>query len=271
MPVLPDIRQLYMPVQPAVKPFAGNISYREFLPDTRLQGLIYCYWELKTSQPLDAPFPYRVVTDGCIDVFFEPGAPSNSYVLGFCSQYTEFELEHEFHYIGVRFLPAMFPQLFRVHAAELSNHVEELDAVLPGIARFIADRFQPGLDTEQIRERLDRCFLEQVSQHAAVPDGRFYEALLLILQHSGALQVEKDLDTGISPRQLRRLFEFYVGDTPKTFSKVVRFQNLLRAQPSARSLKESKLFFDAGYYDQAHFIREFKSLYGLTPGQALGG
>lgn len=271
MPVIPDIRQLYMPIQPAVKPFAGDVSYREYLPDARLQSFIYCYWELKTQQQLETSFPYRVVADGCIDIFFEPGAPNESYIFGFYRQYTELALGHCFHYIGVRFLPAMFPQLFRVKAAELSDHVEPLDAVLPAIARFIADRVQPGSDTKQIKAQLDLCFIDHLSRQSLTPDNRFYEAMQLILQHSGSLQVEKDLDTGISPRQLRRLFEFYVGDTAKTFSKVVRFQNLLRGKPSAQSLRESKLFFDAGYYDQAHFIREFKSLYGLTPGQALGG
>ncbi|MFD2539818.1 hypothetical protein [Sphingobacterium chuzhouense] len=61
------------------------------------------------------------------------------------------------------------------------------------------------------------------------------------------LDIEKDLNTGISQRQLRRIFEFYVGDTAKTFSKVIRFQNILRAKPSKQSLRQNKLFFDAGY------------------------
>ena len=82
------------------------------------------------------------------------------------------------------------------------------------------------------------------------------------------LEVEK-LDMGISARQLRRIFEFYIGDTAKTFSKVVRFQNLLRAKPSTQSLQHDKLFFDLGYYDQSHFIKEFKNCFGTTPGKAF--
>jgi transcriptional regulator GlxA family with amidase domain len=82
--------------------------------------------------------------------------------------------------------------------------------------------------------------------------------------------VEKELDTGLSARQLRRLFDFYIGDTAKTFAKVVRFQNILNAKPSTQSLRQNKLFFDAGYYDQAHFIKEFKNFYGVTPSKAFG-
>ncbi|MEL6924825.1 MAG: helix-turn-helix domain-containing protein, partial [Bacteroidota bacterium] len=79
----------------------------------------------------------------------------------------------------------------------------------------------------------------------------------------------QELNTGISPRQLRRLFKFYIGDTPKTFCKVVRFQHILKAKHSRQSLRHNKLFYDLGYYDQAHFIKDFKHLYGLTPGDAL--
>ena len=95
-------------------------------------------------------------------------------------------------------------------------------------------------------------------------------AIGIILQNFGVLNIETDLDTGISPRQLRRPFEFYIGDTAKTFAKVVRFQNILRAKPSSQSLRQNKLFFDAGYYDQAHFIKEFKHLYGVSPNKAFG-
>ena len=96
-----------------------------------------------------------------------------------------------------------------------------------------------------------------------------YQAINLILKNFGVVDVEKDLNTGISSRQLRRLFTFYIGDTAKTFSKVVRFQNILRAKPSLQSLKQNKLFFDTGYYDQAHFIKDFKNFYGVTPNRAF--
>ena len=89
------------------------------------------------------------------------------------------------------------------------------------------------------------------------------------MKNYGVLNIEKDLNTGISPRQLRRLFKYYIGDSAKTFAKVVRFQNILRAKPSKQSLQQNKLFYE-GYYDQAHFIKEFKNFYGVTPGVVYG-
>ncbi len=265
-----NIQQLYRPVQPTVKQSADQVIYTEFLPDLRLQGLIYCYWQLKTAEPLNEPFLYRVVSDGCIDVFFELSQPNDNFIMGFCKQFTEFPLENSFDYVGVRFLPTMFPQLYGINAAELSNRFEPLANVVPSLANFIAGYFHRQLSVEQIQMLFNTYFLELLPKAKFNADPRLYRAIEKILQSSGVVHIAKDIDTGISERQLRRLFAFYVGDTAKTFAQVVRFQNILRAKPSTQSLRQNKLFFDLGYYDQAHFIKEFKNFYGVTPSKAFG-
>lgn len=265
-----DIRRLYNPIQPTVKQSAENVTYFEFLPDLKLQPYIYCYWELKTNQTLNKSFNYKVVSDGCIDIFFELNKPQDNFVMGFCKKYTEFPLDNSFHYIGIRFLPTMFPQIFNLDASEISNRFENLKTILPETSLFIANNFEPQQNTRQIKALFDNYFLELIAKIKINNDNRLYESINIILEKFGVLNVEKDLKTGISPRQLRRLFQFYIGDTAKTFSKVVRFQNILKAKPSTQSLKEDKLFFNVGYYDQAHFIKEFKNFYGVTPSKAFG-
>jgi hypothetical protein len=256
-------------VQPSIRAAVEDVIYREYAPHVHLQNIIYCYWQLKTTQPLKEDFIYRVVADGCIDVYFEPGNPPENYVMGFSSKYTAFSLGNSFHYIGIRFLPTMFPQLFRTNAAALSDRYEALSAVVPTLARFIEDCLDEDLSIKEIVSMLDKWFLQLSGNVVFNADNRLYEAMDLIVKNAGMISLEHDVNTGVSPRQLRRLFEYYVGDTPKTFSKIVRFQNILRAKPSVQSLRQNKLFFDAGYYDQAHFIKEFKSLYGITPAKAF--
>lgn len=268
MRITTSIRQLYKPLQPAVRP-GGQVSYLEVLPDPRLQDFIYCYWQLKTQEPLTETFNYRVVADGCMDIFADLHDPEEHYVMGFSKQYTEFPLAPAFHYAGIRFLPTMFPQLFNINAAVLSNRVEALQDVAPATAAFLKQELHDGLDIEEIRALLDRHLLTLAANTRINRDNRLYEALELILGHSGNIPIETQLNTGISPRQLRRLFAYYIGDSAKAFSKIVRFQHLLQAKPSKQSLRQHKSFFDAGYYDQAHFIKEFSSLYGLTPGEAF--
>ena len=269
MAIVSELRELYKPIQPAVKQSGEDVTYTEFLPHLSLQAFIYCYWQLKTTKALPFEYNYRVVADGCIDIVFSLNNPEESYVMGFCNQYNEFPLVGNVNNIGIRFLPTMFPQIFRINALEVSNRLVELELLIPHISHFIANSFNENQQIEEVITRLDSCFVKLFSKATFDSDCRLYEAIDIILKKRGALEVQNSLNTGISARQLRRLFEFYVGDTAKAFSKVVRFQNILNAKPSCQSLRENKLFFDAGYYDQSHFIKEFKSLYGTTPGRAF--
>jgi AraC-like DNA-binding protein len=264
------IERLYRPVQPTVKQTGQLVSYREVSPDVRLSKAIYCYWELKTTEKLQEPFTYRVVADGCIDIFFQLDEPSENFVMGFCKKYTEFLLNNSFHYIGIRFLPTMFPALFNVDAKELSNRFEKLETVARDTSNFITHNFSAKDDFLKIKLTLDNYFISVIEHANIILDSRFQKALYVILKNFGVVNIQTDLDIGLSQRQLRRYFEYYIGDTAKTFSQVVRFQHILNAKPSTQSLRQNKIFFDHGYYDQAHFIKEFKNFYGVTPSKAFG-
>ncbi len=270
MQVFTHIRDLYKPIQPSASAAGDTVNYTEMLPCPALQPYIYCYWQLKATTPVAEPFPYRVVADGCMDIFFEPGNVSETWVMGISDAFTEFPLTGAFHYAGIRFLPGIFPQLYHIGADSLTNRTEALSNIDPQLALQLANRCAGVQSHEAMSLLLDEIFLELITGKIFRPDGRFYDALDLILRHNGTILLDKEVQTGISPRQLRRMFGQYVGDTPKAFSSIVRFQRILQAKPSSMSLRENKLFFDAGYYDQSHFIREFRRFYGLTPGQAWG-
>lgn len=266
MELLKEIRRLYKPVQPSVKNIELNVAYEEFTPNVNLQPYIFCYWQLKSTEPLLESFKYTVVSDGCIDIFFDVHRTDESFIMGFCNQYQEFELGTVFNYFGIRFLPAMFPKLFNISASKLSNRCEPLLNIIPSTANFIAKNFIDKLSISQNIEVFDDYFTGLFDRVNMDVDLRLLKALAKVLESSGVIDIEKDLDTGISIRQLRRLFNFYIGATPKSFGKVIRFQNILSAEPTAQSLRQSKLFFDAGYYDQSHFVKEFKNYFGTTPG-----
>jgi len=263
-----NIRQHFNPVQP--KGVENNVSYWEIAPDFRLQSFIYCYWELKSSQHLTSSFNYKVVPDGCIDIYFLLEEPDQSFVMGFSNHYVEFSLGHTFHYAGIRFLPTVFPRFFGIPAVELNNRFEPLDNVVPAVASYIADQLSPDSPLQSIKTALDRYFIGHLAQTDVSGDSRVTKAVQIILENSGTLSVARDLNTGLSQRQLRRAFKVFVGGTPKSFSKVIRFQHILKKAACSLNLRKSSLLHDAGYYDQAHFINEFKTFYGESPGRVFG-
>jgi AraC-like DNA-binding protein len=70
-------------------------------------------------------------------------------------------------------------------------------------------------------------------------------------------------ESGIGRRQLERLFHEQIGVGPKRFAALVRFEWALRHLNSYSSCAD--LAYDAGYADQAHFVRSFREKAGMTP------
>ena len=72
-------------------------------------------------------------------------------------------------------------------------------------------------------------------------------------------------DLSLSERQLERTFRQHTGLTPRQFVRLVRFRQVVHLlhQPA---LLLTDVAYRAGYYDQAHFVHDFKALAGLTPG-----
>ncbi len=264
------IHELYIPSQPSIFYEARqHITYTEIPPAKVLQPYIYCYWQLATNEELGAPFSYRVVSDGCIDILIEAANLREPYITGFSSQYMSYDLGNAFNYLGIRFLPAGFPVLFNLPASDFVNNFLKLDNFLPKLTQVLKDKCPQEL--KAFEAIVNDFFVKHFSQvtNKMKTDDRVINAMSQIIASRGCLQV-KELDVGLSERQLRRSFEFYFGDSPKVFGKVIRFQNILKAKPSSESLKHNKLFYDVGYYDQSHFIKEFKSLYGVTPNVVFG-
>jgi AraC-like DNA-binding protein len=71
----------------------------------------------------------------------------------------------------------------------------------------------------------------------------------------------------VGPKKLIRLFAEEVGMTPKTYLRVARFQRVLERVHAAESVDWMEIVERHGYYDQPHFIREFKEFSGFTPSE----
>ena len=74
----------------------------------------------------------------------------------------------------------------------------------------------------------------------------------------------------ISQRQLNRLFRAHLGFSPKTFSRVVRFQRALNLLKSDPGCTLAEVATRCGYDDQPHFVHEFKAYAGAAPKKLVG-
>lgn len=74
---------------------------------------------------------------------------------------------------------------------------------------------------------------------------------------------------GYSQKHLIQLFKEHVGMNPKSFLKIIRFQKAIQEIEQSRTANWSHVALESGYYDQAHFINDFRNFSGFTPGNYL--
>lgn len=96
------------------------------------------------------------------------------------------------------------------------------------------------------------------------PDKLVLAALGLIHKSKGNIRVTELMEQlHISQSPLEKRFRQVVGATPKKFASIVRLKNVIQQYDTINSL--TALGYETGFYDQAHFIKQFKTFTGDTP------
>jgi len=263
---LPIFRDLYRPLQPAIGNRPGAIiRYKEITPSEALKPYVYCYWVLWSKTMLHSPFAYRIASDGCVDLLINCKTFERLIIAGTFNTSTVVSFTGEVEYFGIRFLPGCFHYFFTLPLNDIANKIIPWQEVGgDGLHEFESRLFSARSAKEKIALVESFLWRRFVASNQS-PDTRILETLLKIYRQNGHIPVERDLSAGVSPRQLRRLFERHIGVNPKTFSRIVRFQSVLRAMLREPKNEWGKLCFDFGYYDQSHLIHEFQDFYGLPP------
>jgi methylphosphotriester-DNA--protein-cysteine methyltransferase len=165
---------------------------------------------------------------------------------------------------GVHFKPGGSFPFFRPPSDALRDIHVPLDALWSSRAAEIRERLLAAT-TDAARLRvLERCLLEQLvrppERHPAV------EYALRVFSASSVPAVSfVTRQIGMSQRRFIELFGHHVGLTPKAFCRVRRFQRVLSTVHHVTEVDWAQTALECGYYDQAHFIHDFRDFSGLTP------
>lgn len=238
-------------------------EYSEVAPTARLSRHVECFWSVRASPGETA---HRVLPDGCTDLIFScAGGRVRACAVGSMTRAIITSLAVGEEVFGVRFHPAMSHGLLRVPVADLTDRVVDLESLWGADGRTLeqqlADARSPVERRGVIEARLQPADAETPVQRAA----------LWIVENRGNASVDElARHVGLSARQFRRLAIEQTGVGPKMLCRVVRFRS------AAADVLETPgdwagFALDHGYYDQAHFINEFREFSGLTPGQYVAG
>jgi AraC-like DNA-binding protein len=172
--------------------------------------------------------------------------------------------------VGVHFKPWGISPFAGMPATELRDRWVPVDAVW----QRSLDRIRNQLgDIASATETLGVLEQELRSRLAEAPS----RGLGLVQHAGGRLEVSHGAvpvgaladAAGVSGNHLATQFKAYVGATPKRVARIYRFARLILSVDALRPVDWLGLAQTAGYFDQAHFSREFKDFTGHTPTEYL--
>lgn len=167
--------------------------------------------------------------------------------------------------LGINFKAGGAYPFFDFPLSEITNSVVSLDLIW---GREITDLRQRLLESPTPTERFGilECFLLKRLRNAQC-QSRMLPFLLQGIQLADEnLNLKKSAERiAITQKHLISLFNGLVGLTPKRFQRISRFQKVIRRLEQGGRVNWPLLALEFGYYDQAHFIKEFQEFAGMSP------
>jgi len=251
--------------------------YREFPASAPLRHFVDRIWYLEGPAGMLGAEP--VPPDGHTEIIVHAGDPfaelaadgssrvqDRVLLAGQATRAVRLEPRGFARMVGARLRPSGAHALFGVPQHELTNRIADLSQIDRRLQRRLVDAVSSREEAGQMVAAFQRVL--ETAAAAREIDPVATELVAVARSRRGLVRVgDLAAELTLSARQLERLFQDRVGLTPKMYLRIVRFQEVLRAvRFGAPARRWAHVAADHGFYDQAHFIRDFKAFVGASPG-----
>ncbi len=233
------------------------MRYAECPPSPELDGLVQAVWTLDAAGGPEAVVEHRATPDGCLEIIRRLRGRSRwrrsqpaCFVAGVIDRPATLRFSGDASFIGLRLWPWAWHALGGQPSSGFLNDWRALDEAMPnGAARAALVRLEPEIQTTLGRLLIDDRTREMRALGRAVCTARTVSEISAVTRRP--------------PRWLQRWFAAHVGVPPRTYLRLLRFQDAMRATQHAHGTLADHAA-GAGFADQAHMAREFRRLAG-TP------
>lgn len=260
------------------------MMYQTFKPPASLRKFIRFYWIFETDASESTPFIHPATAAGCAKLAFhyngrfeietQSSDPKLLFTSGFQGPTKTSELfigKENIGVFGVYFSPYALPSLFSVPANELSNRNVEISSLLGNKGAELEDKMVSAKSNNERIKIINSYFERQLTSisnhHNRI---RIIASVNHIINRKGLVGIKRLTENRpVSQRQFERNFKSATGFSPKMFSRIVRFENAISMLDIKEDVKLTEVALESGYYDQSHFIRDFKEFAGQHPSAYL--
>ena len=254
------------------------MHYDEYRPSEPLNQHVKCLWMLE-SDSFPSPSPERILPDGCSEIVFHLGDAFEQHhpdgttelqpmtmIVGQMRRHLLIQPTGRVCVLGVRFWPGGTYPFLRIPQHEIAGRVLGLDTIVGSFASELHSRIADAASAAE-KFRVVEALLAERLIHAGRLDDRLAKAVRLIFQTGGCLPMDELARAiGVNARGLDRSFNTRVGIPPKALCRIVRFQRVFKLlEQQSAGANWTQIALECGYYDQSHFIKEFKAFAGKEP------
>lgn len=252
-----------------------DLNFLRLKPSSDLAAYVDNFWFMRGRGPAAMPEGHRILPDGSMEFVFQLGDPfferrpdgrwrrqPHLLLVGQMERRTDIKPSGVIHTAGIHFHPAGVSAFVAGDLGRFVNRIVPLASALGEDPGPVAAR----LGSARTPERRVAIFEDFLRTRRRPHDEAMAVGARRLLEATDAVDIEAMArEFGLSDRQFRRRFEAAVGLGPKRFARIVRFQRVFeqRLEHDARAWSEVAL--DCGYYDQAHFNRDFRAFAGVRP------
>jgi AraC-like DNA-binding protein len=252
------------------------VKYHEYRPHQALADTVSCFWTHEATHPTAEK--QDITPDGCVELIFNFGDPylmlmtspptplPPAIIVGFQDKTLPILVHGTVRVVAARLFAWGARALLHDNVIALSNTVTALGPDWDALVQRLQCQVMQG-GYRQAAETLEEFLIRQALLR--IYDPKLIQTAAKLLHHSkGDYRIAELAEyCHMSVRQLERGFRQVVGASPKLFARTVRFREAQRRLLFDPDLEMTALAYECGYFDQAHFIKDFKDFAGQTPAE----
>ncbi|WP_161596857.1 helix-turn-helix transcriptional regulator [Chitinophaga vietnamensis] len=254
------------------------MKYCEIIPGDQLKPYVKCYYTFESYANVeldDTVFP-----GGHMEIIFNLGegkwqsSVNDTYyttppveLWGKLTQPLPVKSLGKHRMLGIRFHAHSAAYFLQDEISQFNNQVADLRDLLGEPVRTLHAQLLEAVSLDARIQLIEKFLLKRLAQQ----EGKMNHLAMIgqIIREMQQSDSQDHIESiaaryRLSSRYLRKLFLQYTGVSPKLYNKINRFQHSLQLITANRSSLTS-ITYDCGYFDQSHFIRDFKTFAGITP------
>jgi AraC-like DNA-binding protein len=259
-----------------------QLNPKIFEPHNELTEFIKRYWTLEGEKE-NTPLKNTIVPDGTMKLIFHYGDTYKHHsksgkiiILPKCFLIGQLTKPYVIEPLGVtgsfvvQFKPNGFLPFTSIPIKEMENTAIPLDKLFGERGKNLGERILNANSTYERIQIIETFLLNELADKKTI-DNIVKSTIETIFNSNGRFSVsEFSKSTNINRRQLARKFSSAIGLSPKQLAKTIRIQTTLKALLNNKHTSLTDLAYENEYFDQAHFIKDFKEFTGLTPKEFYG-